>query len=325
MTAMPPPDPIDIGDEREYAWLLERADTLLSALADVWQVVPIDEASLASRVVGVPLRLVIVGVTAVITFALVMPMVLGAAVAPVALFTLVEAWLPDKIWWVLIGVGVLVMAAHTLMGLAAYLHTLTRGDPSGETLPTWLREGFVADAAEPGAVWDPDKTQHVSHGHARTIFFAAAFLVIGIGVQFGAVVGAERWFVGPVDSTVAWALFFARSLFDTAFLGIPSAILPPWSAIATAGLTGDLIMVVVDLFFAAGALTLIVTSMGTSLRPREVFHGTTRDLADYLHQSDISDGAALTIHRVAVLRPLNEDEVVTIGKDEFFDRITASG
>jgi hypothetical protein len=322
---MPPLDPIDIADEREYAWLLERSDTMLSAFADVWQAVPINPDSIASQVAGLPLRLLLSALALAVTLALVIPMFLAAAITPVAVFTLVEGWLPDWVWWTLIGICVLAMALHTLMGLAAYLHTTGHADPSGNTLPDWLREGFVAETAEPGGAWDPDRTQHVSHGHARRTFFAAALLIIGIAVQFAAVVGAERWFNGPVDSAVAWALFFARSLFDTAFLGIPSAILPPWSAIATAGLAGDLIMVAVDLFFAAGVLTLLITTMGTAFRPRELFHGTTRDLADYLHASDISDKGTLTIHRVAVLRPLDEDEVVTIGRDEFFDRVTCQG
>ncbi len=319
---MPTPDSIDIADPREYAWLLERSDTLLSSFAEVWNVVPIAEGSVVARVVGIPLRFLAVAITIAMGLAIAGPMVLAAAVTPVATFALVEPWVPDLVWWIVIGAALAFMAAYTVMGLAAFLHTVAHGDASGEGLPHWLRDGLVAAAAEPDAAWDPDKVQHVSHTHARTQLFAASFLMIGVLIQCGAVAGADRWFTGPIDNTVAWALFFARSLFDTALLGIPAAILPPWSAIGTTGLAGDLLMVAVDVFFAAGALTLFIKSMGTALRPRELFHGTTRDLADYLHASDISGADKLTIHRVAVLRPLDEAEVVTIGKADFFRRVT---
>src|SRR5690606_29783427 len=151
-------------------------------------------------------------------------------------------------------------------------------------------------------------------------------LVLGIAFQFAAVVGAQRWFTGPVDSTLAWALFFARSLFDTAFLGIPSAVVPPWSAVAPAGRAGDMLMVGVDLCFAAGLLTLIFGSLATAFRLRELFNGTTRDLADYLHGvGDATDEDKLMIHRVAVVRPLDETEVVSMDRGEFFARMKAGG
>ncbi len=56
-------------------------------------------------------------------------------------------------------------------------------------------------------------------------------------------------------------------------------------------------------------------------RPREIFTGTARDLADYLENVDISTPDSLTIHRVGVVHPLDESRVISCSKGAFFQRV----
>jgi hypothetical protein len=99
---MTPPDPIDIADEREYAWLLERSDTLAGTLVEVWRSVPVRAGSIISALFAYQLRLVLLAATVLLVAALMLGMILVAAVAPVTLFTLVEPWLPDGVWMALL-------------------------------------------------------------------------------------------------------------------------------------------------------------------------------------------------------------------------------
>jgi hypothetical protein len=321
---MTPPDPIDIADEREYAWLLERSDTLAGAMVEVWRSVPVRAGSIISALFAYPLRLVLLTATVLLVAALMLGMILVAAVAPVTLFTLVEPWLPDGVWLAALVLAAATMLAYLLMALVAHLHIASRGPEAVDELPAFLRDDIVAKPVAAGEAWSADHTLHVSHEGSRRRLYAAVLLVLGILLQGVAVVRGEAWFAGPVDGTLAWALFFARSLFDTVLLGIPSAVVPPWSAIAPAGRAGEVLMVGVDLCFAAGLLALLVSSLSTAFKLRELFNGTTRDLADYLHDADVSGGDTVTIHRVAVVRPLDRTEVVTLSKSEFFERLGAT-
>ena len=52
-----------------------------------------------------------------------------------------------------------------------------------------------------------------------------------------------------------------------------------------------------------------------------IAHRIDRKLIDYLENVDISTPDALTIHRVAVVHPLDESRVTTCTKGEFFRRV----
>ncbi len=79
------------------------------------------------------------------------------------------------------------------------------------------------------------------------------------------------------------------------------------------------------IFWAAGFITLMILIMVPAFRPREIFTGTARDLADYLENVDISTPDGLTIHRVAVVHPLDPEQVFTCTKRELFLAITGEG
>ncbi len=61
--------------------------------------------------------------------------------------------------------------------------------------------------------------------------------------------------------------------------------------------------------------------LGPAFRNREIFTGTARDLAEHLENVDISTPDALTTHRVAVVHPLDESQVITCRKGEFAQAI----
>lgn len=322
---MPSPAPIDVADEREYAWLLERTDTLTASLMEVWQAIPIAPGSWMAAVVGYPARLLLVGLTATVTGVLVLALVLAVGVTPVTLFAPAEPFLPDGVWFAALGVVAAGVGLYLLLAVIAHLQLSARGRETEAELPAILRDHIVARPVAPGASWQPGEALHISHEWSRRDLFAALVLMLGVLAQFLAVVQRDAWFTGAVDGVWSWGLFFARSLFDTAFLGIPSALVPPWSTIQPAGMAGELVMVAVNLCFAAGFLSMFLTRFASTLRLREVFNGTTRDLADYLHSGDLSDGGALTIHRVAVMRPLDPGQVLSLSKAEFFQGIGGSG
>lgn len=316
-------DGIDITDEREYAWLLERTGTLASSMAEVWQSIPIAPGSWWGALLGYPSRFLLLGVTVLLTGSLVLGMVVAVGMTPVALFTLVEGWLPDWLWFTLLGVAGVASAGYLLLAVTAYMQLAVRGEEAATELPAFLAEGIVARPVETGQGWKSEDAVHISHDRSRRRLFASCLLILGLNLQFATVVLGPGWFTGPVDGTWAWVLFFGRSLFDVALLGIPSVVIPPWSALEPSGWPGQLLVVAVDLCFAAGLLTLMVDSFSSQLKPRELFHGTTRDLADFLGDADISEGAALTIHRVAVLRPLDRERVVTLTKAEFLRQVSS--
>lgn len=314
-------DPIDVADPREYAWLLERSDTFTGSLVEVWKSVPVAPGSWGGRLVGYPLRFLLLAATVGVVATLVLAMVVVAGVTPVTLFTLAEPMLPGTVWLVLLGGAGAILVGYLMIALTVHLQRAARGDEALADMSPFLTDGVVAGPPADGSGWNPDDSLHVSHERARRRLFATLILMIGVVLQFTAVVLGEAWFAGPVESAMSWALFFARSLFDTALLGIPAALVPPWSALEPAGRAGDLLMVGVDLCFAAGLLALMASSLASTLTLGELFNGSTRDLADYLEDSDVSSGDALTIHRVAVVRPLDPDGVVSLTKAEFFERV----
>ncbi len=311
-------DPLDIADPREYAWLLERTGTYTDHIVDVWRAVPIAPGSWVGRLLGYPVRLLLLAFTVGLTATLVLGMVVAAGATPVTLFTLVEPLFAPAVWLTLLAVAGAVVVGYMLLALTVHLQIAARGDEVVTEMSDFLTEGIVARTVDESAGWRPDDSIHVSHERARRRMFASLLLILAILLQCSAVSLGEMWFTGPVDSTWSWALFFARSLFDTALLGIPAALVPPWSALEPIGRAGQLLVVGVDLCMAAGLLTLVAASLASTLKIRELFNGTTRDLADYLHDNDVSEMGSLTIHRVAVVRPLDRARVLSLTKGEFF-------
>ena len=314
-------DPLQIADPREYAWLLERTGTLTDGLVDVWRAVPIAPGSWAGRLLGYPVRLLLLGATVALTATLALAMVVVAGATPVTLFALVEPMLPRAVWLTLFTASGAVMIGYMLLALTVHLQIAARGTEVVAGMSDFMTEGIVARPVDDAAGWSADDSIHVSHERARHRLFASGLLVLAIALQCTAVSLGDTWFTGSVDSAWSWALFFARSLFDTALLGIPGPLLPPWSALEPAGRAGQLLVVGVDLCMAGGLLTLVATNMASSLKVRELFNGTTRDLADYLTDGDVSAQGTMTIHRVAVVRPLDKASVLSMTKEEFFESV----
>lgn len=304
---------IDLQDDREYAWLLVRSDTLTAELLKVWNSVPIRAGSAVAAALGYPARFLMAAATVLITVPLMLAILIGAAQIPVAVFAWVHPLLPGTVWLVLLWTLGVVLGGHLAYSVGLWLHRASQ------------TEQPVAPAAdtEQGA-WNRWQSVHVGHDSARSGLFAGLSLVLGIILQCTAVVLGAEHFAGAVDQAWAWPVLFGEQLFSTMLLGIPGSFLPAFASIEAASATGRLLTVGVDVFYAAGVITLSVMTLSSAFKVRELFNGTVRDLADHLENFDLSGGSRLIIHRVAVLRPLDENEVVTVSKDDFFGLIATT-
>lgn len=120
---------------------------------------------------------------------------------------------------------------------------------------------------------------------------------------------------------VPWLLFLGHLVVDTILLGMVSVAVPQPSDVEAVGWPGQTATVLIRLSVAAGALTALGSIALPAFRPRELFNGTVRQLADRLWTTDISDDYELSIHRVAVVKPLDEREVLTFSKRELLERL----
>lgn len=287
-------------------------------LVEMWELVPVRPGSWLSYLVGYPLRLLIVTLFAVIALAIGLGVMIIAFQLPVALFAFVHRLLPDLVWQVILGlVGVSVLG-YLILAVAAWLASAARDGGQPPAATPALLEGVVPAPVDTTAGWDRWRSLHVGHDSTRGTLFASGFLVLGIVWQCEAVLAGGDAFIGPVETAWRWPLMFAEQLFQTMLLGIPIGLMPELAGIAPSGTTGRLLLTGVNIFYASGAIALMVQLFVPAFKPRELFKGTTRELADHLENADISSGTALTIHRVGVVRPLDEAETVSLSKAEFF-------
>lgn len=315
---------VDLHDDREYAWLLVRSGTVTDELVKIWQYIPIRSGSFLGAVVGYPLRLLLVVSLFALSGASTLVALAALAQAPVALFALVRPALPDTLWLVLAGGLGIALALHLALATGVWLHTVARGKDLGDGVVGALRDHLIAAPVDPDGGWSRWTSLHVGHESARSGLFAGASIALGCVLQCLAVLAGPEHFTGPADVAWRWPLTFGEQLVSTMLLGIPEGILPTFGGIEPTTVLGRLLLVGVDVCYAAGVIAFGVMAMASLFKVRELFNGTTRDLADYLENFDLSRSGTLVIHRVAVVHPLDEGQVVSVTKEELFRRVAAT-
>ena len=308
---------VDLRDQREYAWLLVRSDTITGELIKVWRSIPIRPGSKASAAIGYPARFAALVAAVVVTLILLLAILIGAAQLPVTLFAFMHPVLPETAWLIILGLALLTLAGYLTYAVGLSVQSAGQlHDASG------VADLDGADGAA-GTEWDPWASVHLRHQSARSGLFAGLSISIGIIMQCMAVVLGPRYFEGSVDRVWAWPILFGEQLFGTMLLGIPGTVLPAYASIHPSSTPGRLLTVGVDVFFVAGTIAMAMLVLTSAFKIRELFNGTVRDLADYLENFDISGGPHLMIHRVAVLRPLDAHEVLTLSKEAFVEAVRA--
>jgi len=224
--------------------------------------------------------------------------------------------LPDAAWFVALGALGLSLAGYFACSVGSWLQAAGR---TQDSLGGRTAASAAADGHPEG--WKGRDSLHVDHRSARSALFAGLSVAIGIVLQCTAVVSGDRFFDGPVDTPFAWSVLFAEQLFNTTLRGMPASSLPTFATIQPDVVPGRLLAVGVDVFYVAGVLAMGMRILASTFRMRELFQGSVRDLADYLENFDVSKGDRLTIHRVAVLRPLYREMVISLSKDEFFETV----
>jgi hypothetical protein len=310
---------LDLSDEREYAWLLVRSDTLTDDFIELWQMVPVRAGSILSAVIGYPLRFAILFGTLLVAGAVMLAIFIVATQLPVTIFVYVHPLLPEWAWLGLLGLTVLCLGGYLVYAMGLWLQAAAQEDAPSLGLSPGLPAGAKTPPVEPAPGWNRWQTLHVGHESSRNGLFAGSSIAIGIGLQCGAVVLGPRYFGGPVDTGWQWSLLFAEQLFNTMLLGIPSGLVPTLATIEPVAPMGKLLMTGIDIFYVAGVITMGMLVLSSAFKIRELFSGTTRDLADHLENFDISGSQHLMIHRVAVLRPLDETEVISLTKSAFLE------
>ncbi len=312
---------IDLTDEREYAWLLVRSDTLTGEIIKLWQWIPIRAGSMVSAVIGYPLRFVTLLLTGLISGLIALAIVIGVAQLPVTIFAYLHPFLADWIWLSLLGALGITFGGYLVYAIGVWAQAAAREDGRPEGMLSAPISGVEAAPVDPSKGWNRWQSLHVSHESARNGLFAGLSIAMGVAVQCAAVVLGSRYFEGPIDTGWQWPFMFGEQLVNTMLLGIPTPFLPTFAEIRPVAPWGQILMISVDLFYVAGVIAMATHLLPSMFKVRELFNGTTRDLADHLENFDISGGDKLMIHRVAVLRPLDETEVVSLSKETFFETV----
>jgi hypothetical protein len=247
---------------------------------------------------------------------------LGAALLPVTIFAYLAPLLSDGVWLALLGVIVLILGGYLAYSVAVWLQAAATKDDHPGRIPSGFTAAAQAPPVDTSRGWNRWESLHVSHGSSRAGLFASLSIAIGISLQCAAVVLGPGYFEGPIDTGWQWPLLFGEQLFNTMLLGIPTGLVPTFAAIQPQGPMSQLLMTGIDIFYVAGVIAMAVLTLPSAFKLRELFSGTVRDLADYLENFDISGGQRLMIHRVAVLRPLDETEVVSLTKEAFVKKVS---
>lgn len=310
---------VDLMDDREYAWLLVRSGTVVDSLARIWRFVPIRQGSMAAAAVGFPLRLLLVVALFASSVSLTFLILVALAQVPVAIFVYARPLLSDEFWLVVLCGCAAILALYLAFVTGVWLQAAARGQSESANPIGALSADVLARpvAAERG--WNRWDTLHVGHESARAGLFAGISILLGLTLQCLAAVAGAAHFAGPVDVGWRWPLTFGEQLVTTALLGIPEGNVPILGGIEPVTMMGRLLFVGIETFFAAGVIGLGALMFTSLFKVRELFNGTTRDLADYLENFDLSRKGAMMIHRVAVVRPLDEDQCVSLTKERLFE------
>ncbi len=313
---------ITLSDDREYAWLLLRSDTVVGELARIWRMIPERPGSWLWTAAMFPLRMLLVVAGALLFATLTLALFSVLFELPVLAFAYVHRFLPTLVWQIglwTVGAGILGFLA-TATGVWLSVATRKAGKAS-PPVPAFT-EHILPPASDPSAGYDRWRSVHVGSDSSRTMLFACTFLGLGIVVQCLAVLAGAAAFAGPVEVAWRWPVLFGEQLFHTMLLGITSELVPSLAELVPVTRSGHLLLALVNVFHALGGITLLVLMLASTFRPRELFKGTTRDLADYLENTDTSSGTKMMIHRVGVVRPLDEREAVSLTKAEFVATIS---
>lgn len=313
---------ITLSDDREYAWLLVRSDTVVGELARIWRMIPVRPGSWLWAAAVFPIRLLLVVGGALLFAALTLATFSVVFELPVLAFAHVHRFLPTLLWQVALGTVGVIILGFLAIAVGVWLSAATRTDGEAAPLSPAITEHILPSAIDPAVGYDRWRSVHVGHDNSRAMLFAGNFLGLGIVVQCLAVLAGAEAFAGPVEVGWRWPVLFGEQLFHTMLLGITAELSPGLSAIAAATTEGRLLLALVNVFHASGVITMMVLVMASTFKPRELFKGTTRDLADYLENSDTSSGTKMMIHRVGVVRPLDEQETVSLTKAEFVATIS---
>lgn len=318
------PAAVDVSDEREYAWLLVRTGTATGSLIRIWRFVPIRQGSIVAAALGYPLRLLLVISLFSLSCATVLISLVALAQIPVLLFAYAHPMLPDQIWTWLLGSCAAGLGVFLAFVTGIWLQHAARGHEPVPKAGGSISDHIVAQTVAATEAWNRWNSLHVSHESARSALFAGISIVLGVVLQCLAVTVAAEHFSGPVDTAWRWPLSFGQQLLNTALLGIPEGNIPNLGGIEPVTMLGRLLTVGVDVFYAAGLIAFAAQSLGSIFKMRELFNGTARDLADYLENFDVSRAGTLTIHRVAVVRPLDESQCISLTKEELLRQIGPS-
>lgn len=268
-----------------------------------------------------PARLLTFLANLVLGVTLGLAVLIAVAEVPVTIVAYARPLLPPSVWlWGLLAIGG-ILTGLLIYTTGARLHRAARGADLADTPKDSVLSTVVAHPVDEERGWNTWDSVHLSHGSARSALYGGWFILLGVILQGVATVVGAAWFTGPVEVGWQWPLLFGERLFNTMLLGIPASVLPTFSAIGAAGSSGEALLVAVDICYALGVISFGVATISTAVKVREIFSGTTRDLADYLDNFDLSRRQDLTIHRVAVVRPLDEENVLTLSKAAFFERV----
>jgi hypothetical protein len=312
---------IDIQDDREYAWLLVRSGTVTDSLIKIWNFIPIRKRSIVAAAFGYPLRLALVITLFALSASLTLLTLVALAQLPVAAFALARPLLPDILWLVVIGSVGVSLTIYFAVATGIWLQAAARGQEAGSERISALSTGVLARPVSPTGGWNRWDSLHVSHESARSGLFAGLSVGLGFVMQCLTVIAGPAHFEGSVEAAWRWPVAFGEQLMATALLGIPAGIVPTFGGIEPVTALGRLLLVGVDIFFAAGVIGLGVIMFSSLFKVRELFNGSTRDLVDYLENFDLSSKGKLMIHRVAVVRPLDERQCVSMTREELFRQV----
>lgn len=314
---------LDIQDDREYAWLLVRSGTVTDSLIKIWNFIPIRKGSVVAAIVGYPLRLALVITLFTLSASLTLLILVALAQIPVAVFAMVRPLLPNMLWLAVIGGIGIWLAVYLAVATGIWLQAAARGQEASSGLVGALSNDVLAKPVSSTQGWSRWDSLHVSHESARSGLFAGLSVCLGFILQCLAVIAGPTHFEGSVDVAWRWPVAFGEQLLTTALLGIPDGLFPTFGGITPTTALGRLLLVGVDVFYAAGVIGLGILMFTSLFKVRELFNGSTRDLADYLENFDLSRRGTMMIHRVATVRPLDQQQCVSMTREELFQQVRA--
>lgn len=178
------------------------------------------------------------------------------AQVPVILFVYARPLLPDGFCLiVLCGCGI-VVALFLALATGVWLQGAARGQDEIWGKISALSADMVVRPVSTSEGWNRWGSLHVSHESARAGLFAGGCVLLGFVFQCLAVLAGPAHFAGPIGVSWRWSLTFGEQLVATTLLGIPEGNVPTFGRIEPVTTIGRLLVVWVDIFYAAGVIGL---------------------------------------------------------------------